>query len=360
MTVQPFQFPPQDERGTVPRQRLFTILEGEIDRALEALDGIAPLMLRMARYHLGIIDASGEPTPDDVRLGVQGKRIRPLLAMHTAEAVGGSAEDAGPVAAAIELLHNFTLIHDDIQDRSPNRRHRPTVWRIWGNAQAINAGDALFAASQLSVSRSQAEPAVVLRILDAFNHTTIDIVRGQVLDLDNEGRQDVTPDDYLTMIHGKTAAIVRFAAWAGAIVGGASDTVADRFAEVGEAIGMGFQLRDDMLGLWGASDDTGKDEADDIRRRKQTLPILILNDRATEEDVERLRALYGAEEVDAEGVQEILAMLDTYDVATTMTKHVEEAHSRAMTALEDALKGSTNPAIDAIEQLITQLSSRTS
>src|SRR5699024_9199516 len=160
----------------------------------------APLMPRMAQYHLGVIDPSGEPTPDDVRLAVQGKRIRPLLAMYTAEAVGGSAGDAAPVAAAIELLHNFTLIHDDIQDRSPNRRHRPTVWRVWGNAQAINAGDALFAASQLAVMRSRdtvGDSEVVLRLLEAFNRTTIDIVRGQVLDLDHEGRQDVTPDDYL-------------------------------------------------------------------------------------------------------------------------------------------------------------------
>src|SRR5690606_20310284 len=125
----------------------------------------------------------------DLRESVQGKRIRPLVAMLVAEAVGGRAEDAAPVAAAVELLHNFTLIHDDIQDRSPNRRHRPTVWRIWGNAQAINAGDALFAAAQLALTRtmeSQADPAIVLQLLEAFNHTTIDIVRGQVLDLENE------------------------------------------------------------------------------------------------------------------------------------------------------------------------------
>ncbi len=363
MTTQPFQYQAQDKRDSASRQRLFAILEREIEIALESLDGIAPLMLRMARYHLGLIDASGEPTPDDVRLAIQGKRIRPLLAMYTTEAVGGTAEQAAPIAAAIELLHNFTLIHDDIQDRSPNRRHRPTVWRIWGNAQAINAGDALFASAQLAVLRSRVavpDPNTVLRLLETFNLTTIDIVRGQVLDLDNEGRQDVTPDDYLTMINGKTAAIVRFAAWAGALAGGASDDVARQFAEVGEAIGLGFQLRDDMLGLWAPADVTGKDAADDIRRRKQTLPILILKDRASEEDRERLQELYGAEEVDPEGVQEILDMLETYDVAASMTGQVERAHHRARTALEQALDGKSNPAAEAIEHLITQLSSRTS
>jgi geranylgeranyl diphosphate synthase type I len=360
--VQPFYSQREGDQTGLRREQFFGLLEQEIDTALVALTGSAPLMLTMARYHLGITDPSGEPTVPDVRKAVQGKRIRPLLAMLAAEAVGGSAADAAPVAAAIELLHNFTLIHDDIQDRSPNRRHRPTVWRIWGNAQAINAGDALFAASQLALLRTQnthVEDSVVLRLLEAFNVTTIDIVRGQVHDLDNEGRSDITPDDYLTMIRGKTAAIVRFAAWAGAIIGGASDTVAEKIAEVGEAIGMGFQLRDDMLGIWSPATETGKDAADDIRRRKQSIPILILRDRASEEDSARLTNLFKREEINPEGVDEVLALLDTYEVRSAMEEMVESAHTRAMTALASAVAGEDNPAIESLKQLITQLSTRT-
>lgn len=340
-----------------------SLLEEEIDIALTALSGDAPLMLTMARYHLGLSTSSGEPTDAETRRTVQGKRIRPLVAMLAAEAVGGTAEAAAPVAAATELLHNFTLIHDDIQDRSPNRRHRPTVWRVWGNAQAINAGDALFAAAQLAVLRTASDTMsaeMVRRLIGEFNRCTIEIVRGQVMDLENEGRTDVTPDDYLRMIHGKTAAILRFAAWAGAMVGGASDTVADKLGEVGEAIGMGFQVRDDMLGIWSPSEETGKDAADDIRRRKQSLPILILRERANEEDLERMSALYGQEEISPEGVDEMLAMLEKYDVSARTAAHVNDAHDRANRALQDALPNQDHAAVRALQTLITQLRARTS
>jgi geranylgeranyl diphosphate synthase type I len=341
---------------------MMTLLEQEIAVALDSLDGNAPLMRRMAEYHLGLATSSGEPTDTQTRQNAQGKRIRPLFAMLVAEAVGGTAEDAAPIAAAIELLHNFTLIHDDIQDRSPNRRHRPTVWRVWGDAQAINAGDALFAVSQLCLLRtnvSAISPDTVLRLAANFNRCTIDIVRGQVLDLENEGRPDVTPDDYLSMISGKTAAILRFAAWAGAIVGGAPDDVADKLGEVGHAVGMGFQIRDDMLGIWSPAQETGKDAADDIRRRKQSLPILILREHASEEDLERIADLYKQEEIGPEGTEEVLKLLDRYDVAAKTKAHVDDAHERADRALSEALADTDAPAVMAIRSLITQLQVRT-
>lgn len=353
----------EDIRKATERARLFDLLEREIEHGLATLEGKAPLMLTMARYHLGITDPSGQPTATEVRLAVQGKRIRPLLAMLTAEAVGGSSGEAAPIAAAIELLHNFTLIHDDIQDRSPNRRHRPTVWRIWGNAQAINAGDALFAASQICMLRSvltSVPSSVVLRLMEAFNRTTIDIVNGQVVDLDNEGRSNVTPDDYLAMIESKTAAIVRFSAWAGALAGGASDAIADKLGDVGTAIGMGFQIRDDMLGIWSPAEETGKDAADDIRRRKQSLPILVLRARASHEDTRQLDALFRQDEIGPGGVQEVLAMLAKYDVERTIATYVEDAHAQAISALGEALPAPASHAADSLEDLITQLSIRTS
>lgn len=350
----------QDDSRVAERQRLMSLLEHEIDVALGALDGEAPLVQTMARYHLGLTNSSGEPTEPATREAVQGKRIRPLVAMLVAEAVGGRAEDAAPAAAAIELLHNFTLIHDDIQDRSPNRRHRPTVWRVWGNAQAINAGDALFAASHLALLRTQAaDPAAMTSLMAAFNHCTIDIVRGQVLDIENEGRPGVTPDDYLRMIRGKTAAILRFSAWAGAVVAGASETVAGRLGDVGEAIGMGFQIRDDMLGIWSPAEETGKDAADDIRRRKQSLPILILRDRCSEEDRERISSLYGLEEIGPDGVSEMLALLEKHDVEALTTAYVDDAHDRAIQALDEVLPDQDQPAARALRLLITQLRART-
>ena len=213
----------------------------------------------------------------------RGKRMRPAVALLAAGAAGGDPRAAAPVAAAMELLHNFTLIHDDIQDESPTRRHRPTVWSLWGVGQAINAGDALFAAAHLPLYRlaSSGVSARARRCvsLEAFDRMTIAIVEGQTLDLAFEARPDVSPGEYLEMIAGKTAAIVRFAAWAGALLGGADEAAASRWAEFGLALGLGFQVRDDLLGIWGAQEATGKAPADDVRRRKQSLPILILRER---------------------------------------------------------------------------------
>lgn len=345
----------------IDRHRLAHLLEQDIDLALAALASPDPTMEQMARFHLGMLDELGKPTPPETRAIVQGKRMRPTLAMLSAMAVGGTAENAAPIAAAIELLHNFTLIHDDIMDRSPNRRHRPTVWRIWGDAQAINAGDALFAASQLAALRSREvglSADTSLGLLTAFNRCTIDIVRGQVSDLRFEGRDDVTPADYLEMIRGKTSAIVRFAAWAGAIAGGADTAQADRMAEVGLAIGLGFQIRDDMLGIWATAEQTGKDAADDIRRRKQSLPILILRSEASPADTERIHHIYAHDEVDENGITDMLTLLDAYDVASQVNTHVIEQHDRALAALKDAVPTS-NAARDELARLITSLATRT-
>lgn len=337
------------------------LLDEQIERALQALQGPSELMDRMGRYSLGLVNTQGEPTDAETRVSVQGKRVRPQIAMMVAEAVGGSADVAAPIAAAIELLHNFTLIHDDIQDRSPNRRHRPTVWRVWSNAQAINAGDALFAVAQLSIlhAAGSVSPDVMISLLEEFNRCTIDIVRGQVQDLNNEGSADVSPDDYLEMIGGKTAAIIRYSAWAGALVGGASPDIAKRIGEMGQAIGMGFQIRDDILGIWSPAEETGKDAADDLRRRKQSLPVLILRAQADEEDSARIQHLYSQEEVGEDEVAELLALLDKYDVQPQTAKHVEAEHQLAVGILDEVFADSDAPAVRELRALITQLVNRT-
>nr|MBA2248552.1 polyprenyl synthetase family protein [Chloroflexia bacterium] len=304
--------------------------------AIDELDDRAPLLQRMIGFHLGGTDSSGVPTDARTRTLIQGKRIRPALAMLSCTAAGGDAADAAPLAAAIELLHNFTLIHDDIQDRSPNRRHRATVWRVWGDAQAINAGDAMFAAAQIALLRTdtmRVDPGLLVDVLREFNRATIRIVQGQVLDLEFEGRSDVTPEQYLSMIRGKTAAIVRFAAWAGARIGGAPVAVADRLAEFGDALGVGFQVRDDLLGIWGSREETGKDQADDIRRRKQSLPILLLRDQATPPELSQIDALSGGDEIDQAGIATIVALLDAHDVRDQVSRQVDEFHRQASTAL---------------------------
>lgn len=339
------------------------LLDPEIGRALAELATDAPMLARMGRYHLGIVDSRGESLSESERRNVQGKRIRPLLAILSCLSCGGAAEDAAPLATGIELLHNFTLIHDDIQDRSPNRRHRATVWRIWGDAQAINAGDALFAVANLAVLAtppSATPPPVLQQLIAEFNRMTIAIVAGQVRDLDFEGKRDVQPADYLAMITGKTAAILRYAAWAGSIVGGADPARAESFAQVGLALGIGFQIRDDLLGIWGTTEETGKQIADDIRRRKQSLPILLLRSQATPEETATLDALYDRDEIDENGVQTILQLLEEHNVRAQTHEHVEAAHRDAVTALTSIGAPTENPGLAAIAQLIERMRLRSS
>ncbi|MBA2278494.1 MAG: polyprenyl synthetase family protein [Chloroflexia bacterium] len=339
------------------------LLDPELEAAVAALDGEAPLLVHMARYHLGWNDGSGDPSSAEERGMAQGKRLRPALAFRCCAAAGGEPEKAAPLAAAVELLHNFTLIHDDIQDRSPNRRHRATVWRVWGDAQAINAGDALFAAAHLALfrlARRSIPEATVLRLAAAFDRMTIEIVRGQVLDLNFEGRRDVAADQYLTMIRAKTAAIVRFAAWAGALVGGAEEAMAERLGEFGEALGVGFQIRDDMLGIWGARAATGKDAADDIRRRKQTLPILLLRQAVSAEEQAALDDIYTRDEIDESGVGAVLDLLARHGIERQVAGQVAAAHDRAADSLQTALAGRHNEteAAGGLRALVDQLSTR--
>lgn len=338
-----------------------TLIDRELASLVDELDGAAPLLRRMCAYHLGMIDAEGAAVPATERRQIQGKRMRPQLALLCCAAAGGEMAAAAPLAAAIELLHNFTLVHDDIQDRSPNRRHRPTVWRLWGDAQAINAGDALFAAAQVGVLASRA-PAVgpegVIEIARAFNRMTIDIVRGQVLDLGFEGRRDVAPEAYLEMIGGKTAAIVRFAAWAGARLGGADEAVASHFGAFGEALGLGFQIRDDALGVWGAAEETGKDTADDIRRRKQALPVLLLRRAASDDDRAELDRVFAEPTVSESGVERVLAMLARYRIADEVEARVRRAHDTAVAELDALPPGTDGAAIAALRALTDRMAGR--
>jgi len=354
----------EDDINAAPRtiQDVNLLLEHELQASIVQLEGDAPMMARMARFHLGWIESTGEPTAEDVRQSVQGKRIRPHLAFLCC-AAGGDPKLAAPLAAAIELLHNFTLIHDDIQDRSPNRRHRATVWRIWGDAQAINAGDALFAVAQRALLRTDTAhvpPETLIRLIDEFNRMTIEVVRGQVLDLEFEGSTTVTPSDYLAMIAGKTAAIVRYAAWAGAIVGGASESTAHQLGEFGKALGIGFQLRDDVLGIWGSHEETGKDQVDDIRRRKKSLPILMLFDRIQGEDAERLEELYRADEIDESGVVDILRLLESHGIESAATDQVSHYHQAASESLERVLGELPDTTAQALGQLVARLDTRNS
>jgi geranylgeranyl diphosphate synthase, type I len=313
-----------------------------------------PSLYGMIRYHLGWVDERFSQVHAD-----PGKRIRPAVCLLSTGAAGGNPEQAVPVAAGIELLHNFTLMHDDVQDRSALRRGRPTVWQLWGEAQAINAGDATFALSQLAVLRAVdrgMSPETLSGIVEAFNRMTLKIVEGQVLDLGFEQRSTVSADDYLRMISGKTAAIVAFATWAGARVADCSATTCERFHEFGQALGLGFQVRDDFLGIWGEDSETGKQSGDDIRGRKQSIPIIMLLEAVSDRQRDELQRIYRQPEITDDNVDTVREMLDEYGVSSRLQKLTTTYHDQALSLIEQIAEES--PERRALVELCERLVDR--
>ncbi|MCB0046783.1 MAG: polyprenyl synthetase family protein [Caldilineaceae bacterium] len=247
-------------------------LEEEMRRTLDCSEPALEPFYGMMGYHLGWRNAALEPE----RLPA-GKRLRPMLCLLACAEAGGDPFDALPAAAAIELLHNFSLIHDDVEDGDETRRHRATVWAVWGVPQAINAGDGMFALSFRVLQRLRGigvDERVVLDVLAHFTTTCLELTEGQYLDMRFEARDDVTVEEYLRMISGKTAALIGAALAIGARIGGASLEQVEDLRQFGRSIGLTFQIQDDILGIWGDPAMTGKAAGNDILRRKKSLPLL--------------------------------------------------------------------------------------
>jgi len=309
----------------------------------------------MMQYHLGWLHE--DFTPRGALTG--GKRLRPRICLLCCAAAGGDAGRAISAAAAIELLHNFTLIHDDIQDGSSHRHHQGTVWHIWGMPQAITVGDGMYAIAHealLTLTETGVPAAAVVALAREFNATVLRICEGQYQDIGFENRWDITGEDYLQMIGGKTAALFAFSTRAGALIGGADAQRAGIYADLGTAIGLGFQLRDDLLGIWGAASVTGKPEADDIRRRKKSLPVILLHEGLNADDRAALEALYARDEIAPDGVATVIAQLDRASVRAACEALVTRFHADAVTLLDAT--GATGTARDTLAALIEAMAVR--
>ncbi len=295
----------------------------------------------MMRYHMGWADEMLRPAAVPA-----GKRIRPLLCLLACDAVGGNPAAAVPAAAAVEILHNFSLVHDDIEDGDETRRHRPTLWALWGVPQAINAGDGMFALAYTALLRAWGRFETVdqspllggngraLETLERFTETCVGLTEGQHLDLSYEGRDVVTVAEYLQMIEGKTAALIAGSVTLGALFGGAESETAQCLHRFGHNIGLAFQIQDDILGIWGDPTATGKAAGNDFLRRKKSLPILYgLENRAVGE---RMRSLW-RERTSEDTLPEALALLDRIDARGWSEEQVRNYHDKGMQALNEAL-----------------------
>lgn len=310
-----------------------------------------PSFYHQLHYHLGWSDLEGNA------LSLPGgKRVRAALCLMACETLGGTQAQGLPAAAAVELLHEFSLIHDDIQDQDRARRHRPTLWTLVGEAQAINAGDGLFALAQQALLSSTSEGIAAEKVLHAqrrFNETAVALCIGQHLDMSFETRAVIAPEEYLEMIRGKTATLLAFACEVGALLAGAEAESIRALHEMGEALGLAFQMRDDLLGLWGDPELTGKPVGADIRARKKSLPVAYA---LSQPQSEQLRALYAGPLSESAQIQEARRLIEATGAREYATQLAEQQAQRAHEAL--AHVQAKAEALAPLQQLVTHLTHR--
>ena len=302
---------------------------------VEGRSGSTAPFYQMIAYHLGWVSSTGAVVSPGCSAG---KRLRPALAILTCEALGGPPEAARGPAVALELVHNFSLVHDDIQDRSDVRRGRQTVWRVWGAPQAINVGDAMFALAQLAlVEGADAQPQLG-EAVRRLNETCLSLVEGQFLDLQLESVASVSFELYEQMIARKTAALIACSCALGALAADADAGTVAACAEFGRQLGIAFQFQDDLLGTWGDSATTGKPSGTDIASRKKSLPLVLALSRTTGRSRDQLRAIMAAEQSpDQAAITTVLEILDDLQVRQQAEALVDDRFARVDRAIRAAL-----------------------
>ena len=249
-----------------------------------------------------------EPIAYHMALG--GKRIRPVLTLMACDAMGGNPASALDAAVGIEMFHNFTLLHDDVMDNADVRRGKPTVHRRWNDNTAILSGDTMLTIATQYIARTKSWP-----VMDLFNKTAIEIYEGQQWDMDFECRNDVMVDEYIEMIRLKTSVLLGCALKTGALIADADEREADLLYEAGVNMGLAFQLRDDMLDVWGDPKTFGKEIGGDIMNNKKTFLLINAMQLAKGDDADELRHWlndpYSTREDKVRGVTALYERLDT-------------------------------------------------
>lgn len=333
-------------------EEYLTTIETELRRIVVAPESVYAPYYGMFQYHLGWVNTHFEHTATH-----PGKRIRPLLCLLSCEALCGNWRRAVPAAAAIELAHNFSLIHDDIEDQSDERRGRAAVWKVWGLAQGLNAGDGMFVLARLALDRmldAGYSLASCASISHVFDRATLALCYGQFLDLGFEARLDVTVDEYMQMIRGKTAALIAASTRIGAMLATEDETQIEAFAQFGENIGIAFQITDDILGIWGDPAVTGKSAATDILSKKKSLPALYGLNHPVHGTA--LREIYRQPQLSESDVAHVLDRLDTAGARAFTEHHADHYRAAALAALDRT--GITNKTITVLRETAELMTKR--
>ena len=261
-----------------------------------------------------------------------GKRIRPSLLMLVCDAYGGSLQEALPVAAAVEMFHNFTLLHDDIMDNATVRRGKPSVYASWGNNVAILSGDAMMIYSYRLLH--QAPAAKLHRIMDIFTTMALQVCEGQQYDMDFESLQKVSVVEYMRMIELKTSVLLAGSAMIGAVLGDASEEDCRRIYRYALELGLAFQQQDDLLDSYGTQEELGKRIGGDILEGKKTCLMLNAMSRANDADRETLRTTHLDETLsDDEKIARVKAIYDRYDIPHLINQQISVRFERALSIL---------------------------
>src|SRR6266436_97003 len=330
-------------------QAMNQALDRELSRQSQrAGSSQSSLLTEMVQYHLGLRKAGDRP----------GKRLRANIALLTCEAFGRRYADALWAAVAVELVHNFSLVFDDVQDHDELRRGRPSVWKVWGMGQAINAGAALEAlVTRAVVDLLPARYADRTRpALSLLSEAMLALCRGQVIDQQFEQRVDVSVDEYLEMIGLKTAALFECAARLGGLAAGVGDASLEKAGKFGYHLGVAFQVIDDMLGVWGSSSQTGKPVGSDLKNGKKTLPTLVALKGGAAGNRRVLRALLTRARFTAAEMETARAIITQASAKATCRRQAAEHLAEARLQLF-GMTDRPNWAVRALAEMVTTLES---
>jgi len=287
------------------------------------LDNAYPELREAIFYHFGVTDQQAS---------MKGKRIRPLLVLLIADALGIEWQSVLPAASAVEMLHNFSLIHDDIEDHSATRRGKLTVWKRWGVEKAVNIGDVLYSMAMQTIQSGELpfHAETILESARLFANTAFDLLQGQQMDMDFEGNATIDPQNYLKMIAGKTGALLAYCCEVSAVLADRERDERDYLRTVGSNLGLSFQIYDDWLGIWGDEQQTGKPQYCDLLEHKISYPVLLgLIGNS------RFREIWLEEKCGSQEAQRMTELLVESGIDAEVLAKSEEYNTIAITALDE-------------------------
>lgn len=341
-------------RNVAPENTIVTLQNRYLDSVNSTLRDIVPSLgsdaYALLRYHLGWEEADGT-----VRMSGGGKALRPILCLTAADLAAGDWRKALAAAASLELIHNFSLIHDDIQDQDSERRHRSTVWHVWGIPKALSAGNIMRVLADQTLAMLSRTGLSINCIVEAslvLTERYLEMIEGQYQDIEFETTDLVPPEKYLEMVGRKTGALIDAAMHLGALVATEDKVKAYAFGKCGRKLGLAFQIRDDILGIWGDPKETGKPVGADIRRRKKSLPVVYLLKYAKDNDKKLLYNIYsGSHEIAEPDVKGVLQIMENLGVRAYCQEMAQEQIVQAKAAIKNlSISEEAHVILDAIAE----------